>query len=140
MVWVVIIGVVGFVIYKFSSDLGKDRGELRVQSLNEKFKTVVACINESAFEGRGKVTEIDFRSFNLYEKHSNQIVIFFYSTGNLNIEWRYKYYQKEVIHSRDFPGSRNLGVHQQERLAEIMINEMYQIVQNHIEMYNRQYL
>jgi hypothetical protein len=64
MIWVVVIGIVGFILIRFFSDLNKDNVDLQGQSLTEKFAVIVSSINEAAFGGMGKVITLDKRSFN----------------------------------------------------------------------------
>jgi hypothetical protein len=64
MIWVVVIGIVGFILIRFFSDLNKDNADLQGQSLTEKFAVIVSSINEAAFGGMGKVITLDKRSFN----------------------------------------------------------------------------
>ena len=40
----------------------------------------------------------------------NQMIEFLYSQGVLAITWKYKYYQKELIHKRSFLNVRNLSL------------------------------
>lgn len=134
MIWIIVIGIVGiigFILIKYFSDLNKDKYELQGQSLNEKFAVIVTAINSIAFNGNGKVTLIDKRSFNLYEHGQNQIIFFHYSTGHLTIIWKYKYFQKEIVHEKQFNNVRSLSIFEQQKIADTMIREMEQVVENH---------
>lgn len=83
------------------------------------------------YDGQGEVTILDKRNFNLYVNGSNQIIYFMYSTGNLTISWRYKYFQKEVVHERIFRNVRNISLFNQRKMAETMIEEMANVIQKH---------
>lgn len=131
MIWVIVIGIIGFILFRFFSDLNKDNYDLQGQSLNEKFAVIVAAINDAAFNGGGSVITLDKRSFNLYKNDQNQIITFQYGTGHLTIYWRYKYFQKEVIHEKQFRNVRNLSIFEQQNIADRMIMEMAQVVENH---------
>ena len=131
MIWFILIVIVLFIVFKFMNDLNKDKYDLQSTSLDEKFKFVVNMLNEGVFNGNGNITKLDNRSFNLYEQGSNQIINFHYSTGTLTITWRYKYFQKEVVHTKDFYETRNLSIFEQQKIAEQMISEMIPIVENH---------
>jgi len=131
MIWVIVIGIVVFILIRFLIDLNKDNYDLKWQSLAEKFKFTVALLNDAAYNGQGTITTLDKRSFNLYKDSSNQIIHFLYSTGHLTITWKYKYFQKEVIHEKQFNNVRNLSLFEQERMAEIMIKEMALVIENH---------
>ena len=104
---------------------------LQGQSLSEKFKFTVEALNDAAYNGRGSITTLDKRRFNLYENGSNQIIHFNYSTGHLTITWKYKYFQKEIVHEKQFNEVRNLSLFEQQKLAEVMIKEMMTIIANH---------
>ena len=71
------------------------------------------------------------REFNLYEDGQNQIIKFQYSTGHLTITWKYKYFQKEIVHERQFNDVRNLSLFDQQKIGEQMINEMAIVVERH---------
>tara|TARA_B110000211_G_C14020371_1_gene527368 strand:+ start:372 stop:788 length:417 start_codon:yes stop_codon:yes gene_type:complete len=129
MIWV--IGIIGFILFRFFSDLNKDNYDLQGQSLNEKFAVIIAAINYAAFNGCGSITTLDKRSFNLYENGQNQIINFQYGTGHLTITWRYKYFQKEIVHEKQFRDVRNLSIFEQQKIADRLIMEMKQIVKNH---------
>ncbi len=131
MIWTILIVIVGYFLFKFFISLSKDNDDLQSQNLNEKFSIIVSMINQVAFNSLGTVTIIDKREFNLYEDGQNQIIKFLYSTGHLTITWKYKYFQKEVVHERQFNDVRNLSIFQQQKIAEQMIKEMLIIVEKH---------
>lgn len=131
MIWIIIIGVVGYILFNFMSSLNKDNQELAYQALDDKFKVIVANLNQAAYRGNGKVTRLDKRSFNLYEDGQNQIINFHYSTGHLTITWKYKYFQKEVIHKRQFDNVRNLSIFEQQQISDTMMQEMQIVVAKH---------
>ena len=130
MIWIIVTSVVGFILYKFFSDLGKDKQVLR-EGLDKKFEIIVNNINDIAFQGLGTVKYTDQRSFNLYKSPSNQIIFFHFGTGILTITWRYKYFQKEVVYERSFKNTRNLSVFEQQKIAEMIAMEILQVIENH---------
>ena len=79
----------------------------------------------------GKVTTLDKRSFNLYQDGKNQIIKFEYGTGHLTITWKYKYFQKEIVHEKQYDNVRNLSLFEQQKIADNIISEMEQVVENH---------
>lgn len=131
MIWVIVIGIVGFILFRFFTDLNKDNADLQGQSLPEKFAVIVSSINEVAYGGMGKVTTLDKRSFNLYQDGQNQIINFQYGTGHLTITWKYKYFQKEIVHEKQYNNVRNLSLFEQQKIADNIISEMEQVVENH---------
>ena len=131
MIWIVVIGIVGYILFRFFLDLNKDNSDLQGQSLPEKFAVIVSSINEVAYDGMGNVTTLDKRSFNLYQDGLNQIINFQYGTGHLMITWKYKYFQKEIVHEKQYNNVRNLSLFEQQKIADNMISEMEQVVENH---------
>ena len=131
MIWVIVIGVILFFLFRFLNDYNKDNYDLSGQTLSEKFKIIVNMLNKFAFNGQGKITKHDKREFNLYRDKENQIIHFIYGTGNLTIIWKYKYFHKEVVHERTFYDVRNLSLFEQQEIGETMIEEMKQVVAKH---------
>lgn len=131
MIWTIIIIVIAFFVIKFLWDLNKDNEDLIGKTASEKFAVIVDILNDVAYGGNGSVTTFDKRTFNLYEVGSNQIIQFTYSTGNLTIKWKYKYFQKEVVHERIFDNVRNLSIFEQEKIALRMVEEMQRVVEKH---------
>jgi hypothetical protein len=126
-----IVGIIVIGLIMFYTDLQKDNYDLSTQPLNRKFSIVVDLLNEHAYKGEGVVREISKRAFSLYKDPSNQLIQFLYSTGHLTIIWKYKYFQKEVVHERQFNNVRNLSIFEQGKIAETMINEMESVIANH---------
>jgi hypothetical protein len=132
MLWSILFVIVGFIIIRFLLDLNKDNDDFNGQSFEQKFSVVVETLNKATYNGRGVTTVASKREFNLYEEGQNQIIHFYYSTGSLVIIWKYKYFQKEVVHEKQFSNVRNLSTFEQQKIAESMINEMSMIIQKHI--------
>ncbi len=131
MIWIIVAVLVVIILFRFFSSLNEDNNDLQGQSLSKKFRFTVNDLNQAAFNGHGKITVLDKRHFNLYEDGQNQIISFHYSTGQLTITWKYKYYQKEVVHEKQFNDVRNLSIFEQQKISKIMIQEMEQIVARH---------
>ena len=131
MIWIFLILLAAFIFITFLWDLNKDNDDLGGGTLSEKFSIVVHLINDAAFHGLGRVTFLHKRSFNLYQEGSNQIINFSYSTGHLTITWKYKYFQSEIKHERQFNNVRNLSVFQQQKLANAIILEMFEKIDQH---------
>lgn len=131
MFWTIVLVIVGYTLIRFFSDLNKDNYDLQGQPLPDKFGVIVQSLNSAAFGGSALVTQLDKRAFNLYENGQNQIILFRYGTGHLTIMWKYKYFQKEIIHERTFNDVRNLSIFEQQKIADQMIFEMTHIIENH---------
>jgi hypothetical protein len=132
MIWLIVIVIVGYIFIRFFISLSKDNDDLQGRTLDDKFNVIVNMINQAAFDGDGSVTTLDKREFNLYQEGQNQIIKFHYSTGHLTITWKYKYFQKEVVHERQFNNVRNLSLFDQQKIGEQMIKEMAIVVERHI--------
>lgn len=131
MIWTIIIVIVAFILIRFFIDLTKDKDDLQGQTLDKKFSIILNMLNDTAFAGQGVVTIIDQKEFNLYHTNSNQIIKFLYSTGHLTIDWRYKYYQKEVVHSKMYRDVRNLSLFEQQKIAQDFISEGIMKIEQH---------
>lgn len=131
MIWAIVIAIVGFILIRFFIALSKDNDDLQGQTADKKFCVVVNMINDAAFAGQGTVTVQNKRMFNLYQDGQNQIISFLYSTGHLTITWKYKYFQKEVVHEKQFSNVRNLSLFEQQKIGEQMIDEMMVVVEKH---------
>lgn len=131
MIWTIVIIVAVFILIKFIVELSKDKDDLQGQTLDEKFNVIINMLNETAFNGRGEITKINNRELNLYEVGTNQLVKFQYSTGSLTIDWRYKYFQKEIVHSRQYNNFRNLSLFEQQKIAKIFIEEGLRKIEAH---------
>lgn len=131
MIGIIIIGIIAFLLIKFFIDYEKDNDDLNGQLLNEKFAVIVDVINEAAFNRCGTVKILDKREFNLYDGTSNQFVKFQYGTGHLTIIWRYKYFQKEIIHQKQIIDVRNLSIFEQQKIGDQMVKEMAIVVAKH---------
>ena len=130
MTWIIVIGIILFILFKFFLDVKKDDTELSI-GLDTKFKIIVEEINDAAYKGAGTVKYVDQREFSLYKQGSKQIIFFHYGTGILTITWRYKYFQKEIVHERSFNDVINLSVFEQQNIAISMIKEMVKVIENH---------
>jgi len=133
---IIIIAIVAFILYKFISSLNKDNEVLNQQALSQKFSVIVDLINKSAYNGQGDITVLDKRSFNLYCEDHNQIINFQYSTSSLTIIWKYKWFNNEIVHSKDFNQVQNITIDGQNRIAHQMINEMSDVIENHKQKIN----
>lgn len=131
MVWIIVFAIIGIILFSFFSSLMKDNADLQGRTLDDKFKVIVDMLNDAAFTGHGTITRIDKREFNLYERGQNQIIYFQYSTGHLTITWKYKYFQKEVVHKGQFNNVRNLSLFEQQKIGAQMISEMKIVVDRH---------
>ncbi len=132
MMWIIIIiAIVAIALIKFFTAFEKDNNDLHQQSLSEKFEIIIQSINEVAFNGTGEIIVRDKRTIQLYQKGKNQTILFVYGTGHLTITWKYKYFQKEIVHEKQFNEVRNLSVFEQQAIAKIMIESMDKVVENH---------
>ena len=129
MIWTIIGVIVAYFLIKFLMSLNND--DLTDQSLSEKFAIIVNMINKVGFNGNAEIITIDKREFYLFKEGHNQQVLFMYSTGSLTITWKYKYFQKEIVHEKHFDNVRNLSIFEQTSRANQMINEMELVVSKH---------
>ena len=131
MIWTIILGIVGYFFLRFFISLSKDKNDLSNQSLEEKFSGIISLINNEAYDGHGSVSKLNEREINLYKEEANQIIKFEYSTGSLTITWKYKYFQKEVVHKRYYDQVRNISLFEQMDIGNSIIEEMRKVVNDH---------
>jgi hypothetical protein len=91
--------------------------EFSTRNISEKFEIIHTILNSNIFDGQAKITILDKRSFNLYREGDNQIVQFFYSTGNLEIKYRKKQLGGEITYPKDYPNLRHVSNEKQEKIA-----------------------
>ena len=89
--------VVVYILFKFFSSLSEDSSELTRVPMPEKFETIIHLLNNSFFNGEGKINVLDKRTLNIYKENDNKIVFLDYSTGHLTLTMKYKWFQKETI-------------------------------------------
>jgi hypothetical protein len=123
--------------YQFYRDLKKDNTDLKNSSLKEKFNFLFDGLNTYCYSGKGRYTEIDKRSLSIYEEGSNQILKFQYSTGMLAIEWKYKYYQQEMIYGNNIYDARNVSETEQEQILKNLIEDFNKKLKLHIDKVNK---
>jgi len=127
----IVLSVIGLILFLFFADVFKDRLDLSNQTLDQKFQVVVKMLNNYAYNGMGDITRVDKREFNIYQTGQNQMISFFYGTGHLTIKWKYKYFQKEVVFEKTFDNVREISDDVQQRIGEVMIKQMEQVVEDH---------
>jgi hypothetical protein len=126
-----IILLVIFFLIKTVISNQNDKQTLKETSIQDKFRIIINKVNSEAFAGRGSITKIDWQSFMLGQIESNQIITFIYSHRNLSIEWKYKYFQKEMNFNRSFSNVDNLSLFGQEKIAQNLITEFNRAIENH---------
>ena len=131
MIWYIVIGIIVFTLFRFFQDYNKSSKSLQGIILSKKFGTLVQELNNAAFDGTGEVIDVDIREFQIYKENDNQIIQFVYGVDDLTIIWRYKYFQKEVVHERTFYNVMGWTEQQQKLIAEGYIKEMVQVVAKH---------
>lgn len=124
MIWIILIIIIAYILFKFSGDLNKDKEKLSNTKLDQKFSCFKNELNYFAFNGQGYVTYLNDRSFSLYKDGENQIIYFEFSTGILAITWKYNYYQNEIIEEYTFSNAWEYSDEAQRKAAEDVINDM----------------
>lgn len=124
--------IVVIIIVLFLRDVNKDHSDLQGQNAYMKFSILTRLINEAAYNGKGEVTMQGLRDFQLYREPSNQIILFNYGTGNLTIQWRFKYLQQESVYTKTFYNVRECSNVAQSRMANIILEEAHSQFQRHI--------
>lgn len=127
MWYLVIGGIIIYVLYHFLSDLNKDNKDLKNITVYQKFKVLADNINDSAYNGQGNIRmhPNDKRSFHIYKPNTPQIIDFQYGTGHLTITWRYKYLgDNEIVYEETLHNVREISDEEQENISQKIIAEM----------------
>ncbi len=123
--------LLAFLVIPFTRQIMLDKCELARNPINKKFEILASMINDAMMRGRGKITLFDDnpRLMNMMsDDMQNMLVQFYYSTGNLTIYLKYKYFHKEMVYEKQFNGLRNITVFQQKDIA----NEFVEVARKKI--------
>lgn len=131
MITVLILTFIIYIIFKFITAQNHERKDLKNTPISQKFSEIVSPINAHAYNMGGSIIPLETHSFNLYQEGENQIINFHYSSGILTITWKFKWYNNEVIHKKEYPNVQDIGAEQQHRIAFDMINEMDMVIAKH---------
>jgi hypothetical protein len=118
----------------FMRQIAKDKVELSQTTLPQKFETLFATINAGLMGGNGELTTFDDepRLVNMMDhSHPNMLIQFYYSTANLSITLNYKFFQKELVWKKDYPGLRNITIFQQKDIANDFTFESSKRIREH---------
>ncbi|MBO7444849.1 MAG: hypothetical protein J6T86_00355 [Bacteroidales bacterium] len=131
---ILIVLVLALIFVAFAHNLVRDKVELEHTPLEKKFETVIQEVNAGLLGSGGKTVTFpnDKRHVNLFNDNSpNQIINFLYSTGNLSITYKYKFFQQEMVFERLFKGVRNINIYNQTALAKEFVGEALQRKSEH---------
>ena len=133
----IVILILSLLIVPFLRQLVIDKEELSQNPINKKFQILVDIINEHMLSGQGHVVlfDKDPKSMNLFSDNQQNVIFqFFYGTGNLTITMKYKYYHKELKHTKTFYNLRNVSLFQQKDIANAFIEECQEKIIEHRQM------
>lgn len=133
MIWAIIIGVIAIFIFNLVSNNVKDNQSLTGTTLEDKFSILINRIIDEGFDGNAIVKKgSDKSQLHIFNPEgTNHFVELLYSYGNLQITWKYKFYQKEMIYNRSFLNVRNLSSFEEINIANILIQEVIDKIKNH---------
>ena len=125
LVVLLIITLAALIFLPFSKALMKDRQELESNPMEQKFNILISRINKLLMGGAGEIIKTsDPRQVNLFdENHANMIIRFYYSTGTLSIELKYKYFQVELVKKMEFHDMRHAESFRQTDVANHFAEE-----------------
>ena len=126
IVILIVIAEIGYVLFP---DLSKDNYDHQEQI--DKFGPILVAINDAAFNGGGSIATQGKRSFTLFKNEENQKINFQYVKGHLTITWHYIYFRKEIVLKKQIFDVGNLSFSKQQKIADRLIMEMTQVVDNH---------
>ena len=127
LVVLLIITLAALIFLPFSKALMKDRQELESNPMEQKFNILISRINKLLMGGFGEIIKTsDPRQVNLFdENHANMIIRFYYSTGTLSIELKYKYFQVELVKKMEFHDMRHAESFRQTDVANHFAEEAH---------------
>lgn len=129
--------VIAFFVIRTIFSHQEDKKTLKETPIQDKFRVIIRKIDEEAFDSGGMITKIDWQSFMLGRIGSNQLVTFIYAHKVFRIEWKYKYYQKEMKYTRSFTNADNWSIFEQEKIAKTIIYEFNQSLNRHKSEVNK---
>lgn len=136
LIVLLIITLLAILILPFSRALMKDRAELHENPLDKKFSILISRINQLMMNGCGEVVKFkdDPRMLNLFdENHANMLIHFYYSTGNLTITLKYKYFHVELVKKMQFDNMRQAETFRQQDVANHFVEEALIAIRKHQE-------
>lgn len=125
IILLVVLSIIYFVyktIKAFYKDYKADEIDIK-NGLENKFKILINELNKFAFNNEGIVNNTCDRGFNLYKKGSSQIILFYYSTGILSIEWKAKYQNQELILNEKIDKAKDILEPELKQYSEWLIEE-----------------
>ncbi len=131
--WFIIGAIVVFVLFKFIKAAAEDNQDVSSNPIPERFSHLISKLNDTAFNGEGRVEKKAPNVYTLYRTDSNQIIIIQYMMKVLTVTWRYKYYQKELVYEEKFHEANNVSLFEQERMANKILETMKYKVSKHID-------
>lgn len=135
IVLIIIILIVGFfVVNKFVVDnkVNSAKANLGHLRVSEKFKAIIDTITEQdIFFHDYRVVNVSPIQDNLCSlSHSNVIILLTFFEEKIHLEWKYKFFQKEVIRKFSHPAD-NFTEPEQRRFASQACKEMHQAIREH---------
>lgn len=134
--WYVIGAIVIYVLYKFVVAANDDNNDVRDNPLHQRYSHFFGRLNDAAFDGTASLNQKAPHIYTLYKENSNQIIIFKYAMGSMDVKWMYKYYQKELIHEQTLNNIKNVSVFQQDKMADNVLTAMSPKINQHIASVN----
>jgi len=135
IVLVIIILIVGFfVLNKLVVDnkVNSAKSKLGHLRVSEKFKAIIDTITEQdVFFHDYRVVNVSPIQDNLCSlSHSNVIVLLTFYEEKIHLEWKYKFFQKEVVRKFSHPVD-NFTEQEQIQFASMAFKEMQQAIREH---------
>lgn len=112
--------------------VNEDNHEAAANPVQNRFAHLYNQINQAAFNGTASLDRVDKNRVVLFKNGANQMVVFTYTMKSLEVEWKYKYMQKETVYKETFYDAGNISVYDQERIAKHLIEKMRERVGNHV--------
>lgn len=113
--------LLALVIVPFARQMIKDKEELHSNPIEQKFSVLAQALSDALMDGDGQVTvfEDNPKLMNLMSDNKRNLLIhFMYSTGNLTLTLKYKYFHNELVHEELYTDLRNVDSFKQREIAK----------------------
>jgi hypothetical protein len=116
--------VIAYLIFSFFKGVANDAKDLQGIELKDKFAAIVQTLDDNAFGGMADINVVDKLNFNLHRDSQSQIIKFYYESGALTVQWKYKFIQQEVICEKKLRNASQASVMEQIEFAQGLTREM----------------
>ena len=135
---VVVVIVIGIIIVAFLKDINSSKNDFQGKPMKEVFSTLIEYFNRGVFGGNVKIIESSPWNIKLIHNVSSQHrVVMEYMTGNLVINWSWKYLHQELNHSITIHNVLNVSEDKMREIATELAKDMAVKMKKHSDIINQ---